>query len=190
MNYEVSQGVVWTGRTRLKPSDTHVARKEHGYVQSFCRATESSPHRVNMSQETRRWGLHRITILALAQTSLHLQNARFGLRKRQHKALGFFSSPLNARHRMRPSLGCHKSLCGCFISLPQRRPPTEHLAPNASGRGRATCRQLILLHCIAVNNNTAQLYISWKEDELDYYLQRVDAFLEHISLLIRPNMHR
>ncbi len=28
-----------------------------------------------------------------------------------------------------------------------------------------------------MDNNTAQLYISWKEDDLSYYLQRVDAFL-------------
>jgi hypothetical protein len=28
-----------------------------------------------------------------------------------------------------------------------------------------------------MDNNIAQLYISWKEDDLNYYLQRVDAFL-------------
>jgi hypothetical protein len=28
-----------------------------------------------------------------------------------------------------------------------------------------------------VDNNTAQLYVSWKEDDLNYCLQRVDAFL-------------
>jgi hypothetical protein len=34
-----------------------------------------------------------------------------------------------------------------------------------------------LAYCIAVDNNVAQLYISWKEGDLNYYLQRVDAFL-------------
>ncbi|KAI0106414.1 hypothetical protein GGR51DRAFT_169091 [Nemania sp. FL0031] len=34
-----------------------------------------------------------------------------------------------------------------------------------------------LAFCIAVDNNTAQLYISWKEDNLNYYLQRVNTFL-------------
>ncbi|KAK0723851.1 hypothetical protein B0T21DRAFT_372602, partial [Apiosordaria backusii] len=29
----------------------------------------------------------------------------------------------------------------------------------------------------AMDNNVAQLYISWKEGDLNYYLQRVDAFL-------------
>jgi hypothetical protein len=32
-------------------------------------------------------------------------------------------------------------------------------------------------YSVAVDNNTAQLYISWKEDELNYFLQRVDTFL-------------
>lgn len=32
-------------------------------------------------------------------------------------------------------------------------------------------------YCITVDNNTAQLYISWMEDDLKYYLQRIDAFL-------------
>jgi len=34
-----------------------------------------------------------------------------------------------------------------------------------------------LSYCVTMDNNTAQLYISWKEDDLNYYLQRVDAFL-------------
>lgn len=34
-----------------------------------------------------------------------------------------------------------------------------------------------LSYCIAMDNNVAQLYISWKEGGLKYYLQRVDAFL-------------
>ncbi|OTB10515.1 hypothetical protein K445DRAFT_322939 [Daldinia sp. EC12] len=34
-----------------------------------------------------------------------------------------------------------------------------------------------LTYCIAVDNNVAKLYISWKEESLNYYLQQVDAFL-------------
>ena len=34
-----------------------------------------------------------------------------------------------------------------------------------------------LSYSIAVDNNTAQLYVSWKEDNLSYYLQRDGAFL-------------
>ncbi|KAF2254788.1 hypothetical protein BU26DRAFT_379878, partial [Trematosphaeria pertusa] len=34
-----------------------------------------------------------------------------------------------------------------------------------------------LCYCIAVDNNTAQLYISWREDDLNYYLQQAEAFL-------------
>jgi hypothetical protein len=34
-----------------------------------------------------------------------------------------------------------------------------------------------LSYCIAVDNNLAKLYISWKGEKLDYYLQQFDTFV-------------
>jgi hypothetical protein len=34
-----------------------------------------------------------------------------------------------------------------------------------------------LSYCIAVDNNIAKLYISWREDNLSYYLHQIDTFV-------------
>lgn len=34
-----------------------------------------------------------------------------------------------------------------------------------------------LSYCMAVDNNLAKLYISWREDNLSYYLQQIDTFV-------------
>ncbi len=61
----------------------------------------------------------------------------------------------------------------CFTSVPQRRQPPEYLASEASKR--ATCRQFIVLHCRGQQYRPAIYH--WKEDDLNYYLQRVGAYL-------------
>ena len=110
----------------------------------------------------------------LAQTSLHPQNARFAEATAQGLRFPFFAIEFKAAGGTQGDLwvatnqcagassACLKAVHQLNTSLPKH--PSVQCVDNLS-------------YCIAVDNNTAQLYISWKEDDLNYYLQRVDAFL-------------
>ncbi|RMZ82764.1 hypothetical protein DV738_g1667, partial [Chaetothyriales sp. CBS 135597] len=110
----------------------------------------------------------------LAQTSLHPQNTRFAEATTQGLRFPFFAIEFKAAGGTRGDLWVATNQCAgassaCLnavdqlnTSLPKH--PSVQRVDNLS-------------YSIAVDNNTAQLYISWKEDDLDYYIQRVGAFL-------------
>lgn len=110
----------------------------------------------------------------LAQQILHPQNARFAEATTQGLRFPFFAIEFKAAGGTRVDLWVATNQCAgaspaCLnavdrlnTSLP-KHPSVQHV-DNLS-------------YSIAVDNNIAQLYISWKEDDLNYYLQRVDAFL-------------
>jgi hypothetical protein len=110
----------------------------------------------------------------LAQYSLHPQNARFAEATTRGLRFPFFAIEFKAAGGTRGDLWVATNQCAGASSA----------CLNAVGQLNALLRKSEgkqgvdnLSYCIAVDNNTAQLYISWKEDDLNYYLQRVDAFL-------------
>ncbi|KAK3379027.1 hypothetical protein B0T24DRAFT_144293 [Lasiosphaeria ovina] len=110
----------------------------------------------------------------LAQTGLHPRNIRFAEATTQGLRFPFFAIEFKAAGGTRgdlwvatnqcagASLACLNAVDRLNISLPKH--PSVQRIDNLS-------------YSIAMDNNTAQLYISWKEDNLNYYLQRVGAFL-------------
>ncbi|KAI1465556.1 uncharacterized protein F4812DRAFT_461248 [Daldinia caldariorum] len=102
-----------------------------------------------------------------AQTSLHPQNTRFAEATTQCLRFPFFAIEFKAAGGTCGDLWVATNQCAgaasaCLnavdqlnISLP-KHPSMQHI-DNLS-------------YSLAVDNNTAQLYISWKEDDLNYYL--------------------
>ncbi|KAI1808846.1 hypothetical protein F4811DRAFT_558909 [Daldinia bambusicola] len=110
----------------------------------------------------------------LAQTILHPQNTRFAEATIQGLRFPFFSIEFKAAGGTRGDLWvainqCAGASSACLNAIDQLntwlpKHPSVQRVDNLS-------------YSIAVDNNTAQLYISWKEDDLNYCLQRVGAFL-------------
>lgn len=110
----------------------------------------------------------------LAQEALHPQNARFAEATTKGLRFPFFVIEFKAAGGTRGDLWVATNQCAgassvCLNAIHQ----LNASLPNHPGV------QLVdnLSYCIAVDNNTAQLYISWKQDNLGYYLQRINAFL-------------
>lgn len=110
----------------------------------------------------------------LAQSSLHPQNARFPEATAQGLRFPFFAIEFKAAGGTRGDLWVAANQCAgassaCLNAVDQL---------NTSLRDHQSVQRVNnLSYCIAMDNNTAQLYISWKENDLNYYLQRVGAFL-------------
>ena len=110
----------------------------------------------------------------LAQEGLHPRNARFAEATTQGLRFPFFAIEFKAAGGTRGDLWVATNQCAgassaCLNAVNQL---------NASLPKHPNVQRVDnLSYSIAVDNNTAQLYISWKEDDLNYYLQRVDAFL-------------
>lgn len=110
----------------------------------------------------------------LAQGVLHPRNARFAEATTQGLRFPFFAIEFKAAGGTRGDLWVATNQCAgassaCLNAVYQLNTLlSEH--PDVK-------RVDNLSYSIAVDNNTAQLYISWKEDDLNYYLQRIDAFL-------------
>lgn len=110
----------------------------------------------------------------LAQTSLHPRNTRFAEATTQGLRFPFFAIEFKAAGGTRGDLWVATNQCAgassaCLNAVDQL---------NTSLRDHQSVQRVDnLSYCIAVDNNTAQLYISWKENDLNYYLQRVGAFL-------------
>ncbi|KAH8889896.1 hypothetical protein GQ53DRAFT_766357 [Thozetella sp. PMI_491] len=110
----------------------------------------------------------------LAQEGLHPRNARFAEATTQGLRFPFFAIEIKAAGGTRGDLWVATNQCAgassaCLNAIDQLN---TLLREDQSGQ-----RVDNLSYSIAVDNNIAQLYISWKEDDLNYYLQRVDAFL-------------
>ncbi|KAK3323912.1 hypothetical protein B0T19DRAFT_216741 [Cercophora scortea] len=110
----------------------------------------------------------------LAQEGLHPRNARFAEATTQGLRFPFFAIQFKAAGGARGDLWVATNQCAgassaCLSAVDQ-------LNTSLPDHQSVQCVDN-LSYCIAVDNNTAQLYISWKEDGLNYYLQRVDAFL-------------
>ncbi|KAF2249901.1 hypothetical protein BU26DRAFT_482673 [Trematosphaeria pertusa] len=110
----------------------------------------------------------------LAQTTIHPQIPHYPAATSQGLRFPFFAIEFKAAGGTRGDLWVATNQCAgassaCLNAVHQlntslpKHPSVQHI-DNLS-------------YCVAVDNNTAQLYISWKEDGLNYYLQRVDAFL-------------
>ncbi|KAJ2896870.1 uncharacterized protein MKZ38_005122 [Zalerion maritima] len=110
----------------------------------------------------------------LAQTTLHPRIPHYSAATLQGLRFPFFATEFKAAGGTRGDLWVATNQCAgassaCLNAIDQL---------NTSLREyRKVQRVDNLSYCIAVDNNTAQLYVSWKEDDLSYCLQRVDAFL-------------
>lgn len=110
----------------------------------------------------------------LAQTLLHPQIPHYPAGTLQGLRFPFFAIEFKAAGGTRGDLWVAANQCAgassaCLNAVDQL---------NASlPKHESVQRVDNLSYCVAVDNNTAQLYISWKEEELNYRLQRVDAFL-------------
>ncbi|KAK0655345.1 hypothetical protein B0T16DRAFT_451044 [Cercophora newfieldiana] len=110
----------------------------------------------------------------LAQEVLHPRNARFAEATAQGLRFPFFAIEIKAAGGTRGDLWVATNQCaGASSACLNAAYQLNTLLPKHPGVQRVDN----LSYCVAVDNNTAQLYISWKEDDLNYYLQRVDAFL-------------
>ncbi|KAH8889921.1 hypothetical protein GQ53DRAFT_184525 [Thozetella sp. PMI_491] len=110
----------------------------------------------------------------LAQEGLHPRNPRFAEATTQGLRFPFFAIEIKAAGGTRGDLWVATNQCAgassaCLNAIDQLN---ALLRDHQSGQHVDS-----LSYSIAVDNNIAQLYISWKEDDLNYYLQRVDAFL-------------
>jgi hypothetical protein len=110
----------------------------------------------------------------LAQEVLHPQNARFAEATTPGLRFPFLAIEFKAAGGTRGDLWVATNQCAgdsaaCLNAINQL---------NTLLREYQSKQQVDnLSYCIAVDNNVAQLYISWKESDLHYYLQRVDTFL-------------
>jgi hypothetical protein len=110
----------------------------------------------------------------LTQTGLHPQNARFAEATTQGLRFPFFAFEFKAAGDTRGDLWVATNQCAGAPSACLNA--VDRL--NTSLLKHPSVRRVDnLSYSITVDNNTAQLYVSWKEDDLNYYLQRVGAFL-------------
>ncbi|KAL1866067.1 hypothetical protein VTK73DRAFT_4918 [Phialemonium thermophilum] len=110
----------------------------------------------------------------LAQTALHPRNVRFAEATAQGLRFPFFAIEFKAAGGTQGDLWVAANQCAgasaaCLNAVDQ----LNAALPDCPDARRVDD----LSYAVAVDNNTAQLYISWKEDHLRYYLQRVGAFL-------------
>ncbi|PVH93676.1 hypothetical protein DM02DRAFT_541060 [Periconia macrospinosa] len=145
--------------------------------QHLIPADPASPYKVSQPKPDKLYGYSGNTNRAftqpqlLAQTTLHPQIPLYPAATSQGLRFPFFAIEFKAAGGTRGDLWVATNQCAgassaCLNAMDQL---------NASLRG--TQRIDNVCCCIAADNNTAQLYISWKEDDLNYYLQQVDAFL-------------
>ncbi|KAI0403527.1 hypothetical protein F4802DRAFT_292129 [Xylaria palmicola] len=109
----------------------------------------------------------------LAQARLHPRNARFPEATTKGLRFPFFAIEFKAAGGTRGDLWVATNQCAgasaaCLNAVDQL---------NTSLREYSAQSVNNLSYSIAMDNNVAQLYISWKEGDLNYYLQRIDAFL-------------
>ncbi|CAJ2510568.1 Uu.00g095370.m01.CDS01 [Anthostomella pinea] len=110
----------------------------------------------------------------LAQEALHPRNARFGEATAQGLRFPFFAIEFKAAGGTRGDLWVATNQCaGASSACLEAVNQLNTSLPNHPSVQRIDN----LSYCIAMDNNTAQLYVSWKEDDLNYSLQRVNAFL-------------
>lgn len=145
--------------------------------QHLVPADPVSPYKVSQPKPDKLYGYSGNTNRAftqpqlLTQTTLHPQIPHYPAATSQGLRFPFFAIEFKAAGGTRSDLWVATNQCAgassaCLNAMDQL---------NALLRG--TQRIDSLCCCIAADNNTAQLYISWKEDDLIYYLQQVDAFL-------------
>ncbi|TPX14894.1 uncharacterized protein E0L32_005003 [Thyridium curvatum] len=109
----------------------------------------------------------------LAQASLH-RNARFAEATTQGLRFPFLAVEFKAAGGTQGDLWVAANQCAgassaCLSAMSQLNKSLQEY--------QRVERVDNFSYSIAVDNNTAQIYISWKEDDLNYCLQRVDAFL-------------
>ncbi|KAI1149631.1 hypothetical protein F4825DRAFT_468843 [Nemania diffusa] len=110
----------------------------------------------------------------LAQTGLHPQNARFAEATTRGLRFPFLAIEFKAAGGTRGDLWVATNQCaGASSACLNAIDRLNTSLPNHPSVQRVDN----LSYSIAVNNNMAQLYISWKGDDLKFYLQRVGAFL-------------
>ncbi|KAF2245124.1 hypothetical protein BU26DRAFT_533225 [Trematosphaeria pertusa] len=140
----------------------------------------ASPYKVTQPKPDKLYGYSGNTDRAftqpqlLAQTTLHPQIPLYPAATSQGLRFPFFAIEFKAAGGTRGDLWVATNQCAgassaCLNAMDQL---------NVSLREyQGTQRVDNLCCCIAVDNNTAQLYISWREDDLNYYLQQAEAFL-------------
>lgn len=109
----------------------------------------------------------------LAQTMIHPRNPEYPIATSQDLRFPFFAIEFKAAGGTRGDLWVATNQCAgasaaCLKAVDQLNTLLQY---------KKVQRVDNLSYCIAVDNNIAQLYISWKEEDLDYYLQQVDVFM-------------
>jgi len=145
--------------------------------QHLIPANPASPYKVSQPKPDRLYGYSGNTNRAftqpqlLAQTTLHPQILHYPAATSQGLRFPFFAIEFKAAGGTRGDLWVATNQCAGASS------PCLNAMDQLNASLRETQRIDNVCCCIAADNNTAQLYISWKEDDLNYYLQQVDAFL-------------
>ncbi|KAF2191730.1 hypothetical protein K469DRAFT_621613 [Zopfia rhizophila CBS 207.26] len=110
----------------------------------------------------------------LAQTMLHPRNPDYPTATLQGLRFPFFAIEFKAAGGTRGDLWVATNQCASASSACLKA--VERL--NILLREHECVRMVDnVSYSIAVDNNIAQLYISWKEEDLNYFVQRVDSFL-------------
>ncbi|KAF1960523.1 hypothetical protein CC80DRAFT_513381 [Byssothecium circinans] len=107
-------------------------------------------------------------------SGLHPQNAWFAEATTQGLRFPFFAIEFKAAGGSRGDLWVATNQCAGASSACLNAVDRLNTLLQKTGSEQRVDN---LSYSIAVDNSTAQLYISWKEANLNYYLQRVDAFL-------------
>lgn len=147
--------------------------------QHLVPADPASPYRVTQPKPDKLYGYLGSENSAftrpqlLAQTMLHPRNRDYPAATSQGLRFPFFAIEFKAAGGTRGDLWVATNQCAgasaaCLNAVEQLNTTLKHQSVQLVDN---------LSYCIAVDNNVAQLYISWKEDDLNYFLQRVDAFL-------------
>lgn len=110
----------------------------------------------------------------LAQSGLHPQNTRFAEATTQGLRFPFFAIEFKAAGGTGGDLWVATNQCAGATPACLNAVDRLNTLLQKSGSKQSVDN---LSYSVAMDNNIAQLYISWKEEDLNYYLQRVDAFL-------------
>jgi len=150
-------------------------------AQHLVPADPASPYRVTQPKPDRLFGYSEMTRQGaftqpqlLAQTMLHPRNPDYPTATSRGLRFPFFVIEFKAAGGTRGDLWVATNQCAgasaaCLNAISQLNWALQEY--------QSTQRVDNLSYCIAVDNNLAKLYISWKEDDLSYYLQQVDTFV-------------
>ncbi|PHH90658.1 hypothetical protein CDD83_3021 [Cordyceps sp. RAO-2017] len=150
-------------------------------AQHLVPADGASPYRVTQPKPDRLYGYSERTVggaftqsQLLAQTMLHDRNPDYTTATSRGLRFPFLAIQFKAVGGTRGDLWVAANQCAAASSACLNAVHQLNISLQAC---QSTRRVDNLSYCIAVDNKLAELYISWREDSSNYYLQQVDTFV-------------